>query len=99
MENGTSIDDVTGAIVDAAFKLHTGLGPGLLELVYEMVLARDLARLGFDVERQKIISFEYDGMPFPDGFRIDGWWTAGPSSKSSRLTGWPRSMDSNCSPI
>ena len=38
-----ALDDITGAVVDAAYKLHTKLGPGLLESVYEMILARDLA--------------------------------------------------------
>ena len=42
MTTAKSLDDVTGEIVDAAYKLHTGLGPGLLESVYETVLARDL---------------------------------------------------------
>jgi iron complex transport system substrate-binding protein len=61
------LDDITGAIVDAAMKIHMGLGPGLLESVYEAVLARDLARRGFQVERQKVIRFEYDGMVFEEG--------------------------------
>ena len=71
MEKGTALDGITGGIVDAAYRLHTGLGPGLLESVYEMVLARDLARRGFAVERQKTVAFEYDGMHFADGLRID----------------------------
>ena len=65
------LDDITGAIVDAALKIHTGLGPGLLESVYEAVLARALERRGFYTERQKVIRFEYDGMVFDEGFRTD----------------------------
>ena len=65
------MDEITGVIVDAAFKLHTGLGPGLLESVYEMVLARELERRGLKVERQKPVSFEFDGMGFDEGFRVD----------------------------
>ena len=65
------IDDITGQIVDAAYKLHTWLGQGLLESVYEMVLARALERRGFLVERQKPIRFEYDGLVFEEGFRTD----------------------------
>ena len=65
------LDEVTGEIVDAAYKLHKGLGPGLLESVYEAVLEKDLCRRGLSVERQKAVSFEYDGMRFSDGFRID----------------------------
>lgn len=65
------IDDITGEIVDAAFHLHKGLGSGLLESVYEAVLARDLERRGLHVERQKAVSFEYEGMHFNDGLRVD----------------------------
>ena len=68
---GRPLDDITGAIVDAAFKLHTGLGPGLLESVYEVVLARDLARRGFQAVRQHPVSFDYDGLHFADAYRID----------------------------
>jgi iron complex transport system substrate-binding protein len=65
------LDEITGAIVDAAMKIHMDLGPGLLESVYEAVLARALERRGFQVERQKPIRFEYDGMAFEEGFRTD----------------------------
>jgi iron complex transport system substrate-binding protein len=65
------LDDITGAIVDVALKIHLELGPGLLESVYEAVLARALERRGFHVERQKAIRFEYDGMVFEEGFRAD----------------------------
>ncbi len=65
------IDDVTGVIVDAAYKVHTGLGPGLLESVYEAVLARDLERRGLGVQRQVAVPFDYDGMHFDEGLRID----------------------------
>jgi iron complex transport system substrate-binding protein len=71
MDSTKTIDETTGEIVDAAYKLHTGLGPGLLESVYEAVLARDLTRRGLTVERQSPVSFEYDGMLFEDGLRID----------------------------
>ena len=65
------LDDLTGAIVDAALKIHMELGLGLLESVYEVVLARALEKRGFRVERQKVIRFEYDGMVFEEGFRTD----------------------------
>jgi GxxExxY protein len=65
------IDEITGNIVDAAYKIHTGLGPGLLESVYEAVLGRELEKRGLVVERQKIISFEYDGMRFDEGLKVD----------------------------
>jgi iron complex transport system substrate-binding protein len=63
-----SLDDITGAVVDAAIKIHTNMGPGLLESVYETVLACDLERRGF---RQKVIRFEYEGMVFEEGLRLD----------------------------
>ena len=65
------LDDITGAVVDAAVNIHKELGPGLLESVYEVILARALERRGFHVERQKLIRFEYDGMVFEEGFRTD----------------------------
>jgi len=65
------LDEITGAIVDAAMQIHRDLGPGLLESVYEAILARALEHQGFRVERQKVIRFEYQGMVFEEGFRID----------------------------
>jgi GxxExxY protein len=66
-----SLDDITGVVVDAAISLHKGLGPGLLESVYEVVLTRDLQRRGLQVERQMPVSFVYDGLEFKDAFRVD----------------------------
>jgi GxxExxY protein len=65
------LDDITGAIVDAALTIHMDLGPGLLESVYEAVLARAMESRGFGVERQKVIRFEYGGLVFEEGFRVD----------------------------
>ncbi len=65
------LDDITGAIVDSALKIHINLGPGLLESVYEMVLAKALNKRGLQCERQKPIHFEYDGILFDEGFRAD----------------------------
>ena len=56
------LDDITGGIVDASIRIHRDLGPGLLESVYEAVLARALDQRGFQVERQPAIRFEYEGM-------------------------------------
>ena len=71
MTEDKDIDGITGQIVDAAVKIHTRLGPGLLESVYEAVLARELERRGLAVVRQKPVSFEFDGMRFEEGFRAD----------------------------
>ena len=64
-------DKLTGEIVDAALRLHMALGPGLLENVYEMVLAKELERRGLRTARQVPVSFEYDGLSFQDAFRVD----------------------------
>ena len=62
---------ITGQIVDAAFNIHSRLGPGLLETVYEVILAKELERRGFRVERQKPVPIEFDGLRFDEGFRAD----------------------------
>ncbi|MBR4252013.1 MAG: GxxExxY protein [Kiritimatiellae bacterium] len=62
---------ITGDILDAAVKLHRHFGPGLLESVYEQLLAIELVRRGHTVERQKPISFEYEGTPIENAFRLD----------------------------
>ena len=62
---------VTAQIIGAAMRIHSKLGPGLFESVYETVLARDLARRGLFVERQKPVTFEFEGMHFDQGFRAD----------------------------
>lgn len=64
-------NELSREIVDAAFKLHTELGPGLLESVYEALLARELELRGLSVVRQQPISFEYRGQKFDEGFRAD----------------------------
>lgn len=65
------LDDITGAIVDASVQVHRDLGPGLLESVYEAVLARALEKRGLQVEQQKEVRFEYEDMVFERAFRTD----------------------------
>jgi iron complex transport system substrate-binding protein len=65
------IDSISGDVVDLAIGIHRGLGPGLLESVYEIVLAAQLARRGYRVSRQQPIDIEFDGMRFEAAFRID----------------------------
>ncbi len=61
-----------GAIcIEAAIALHRELGPGLLESVYEIVLAHELGRRGLRVERQLPISISFKGMTFEEAFRSD----------------------------
>lgn len=67
----TDIEDCARVAVDCGLRIHRDLGPGLLESVYEAVLADGLRRRGVSVERQKPISFQYDGVQFNEGFRAD----------------------------
>jgi GxxExxY protein len=64
-------NDITSQIVDAAYKIHTQLGPGLLETVYEVTLAHELRKRGLRVRRQVPVPIEFDGLKFDEGFRID----------------------------
>ncbi len=64
-------DDITAQIVDAALRIHRRTGPGLLESVYETLLAAELRRRGFRVERQKAASLEFDGFHFEQALRLD----------------------------
>ena len=54
------LDDITGLIVDSAYKIHSRLGPGLLESAYEKMLVSKLRAAGLRVEQQKTVSFELD---------------------------------------
>ena len=65
------LNEITGVVIGCGVRIHQRLGPGLLESVYEVILARDLVRLGFQVERQKPINFEFEGTRFEDAFRPD----------------------------
>lgn len=58
-------------IINCSFSIHTTLGPGLLESVYETALAHELRKHDFSIERQKALAFEYDGICFDEGFRVD----------------------------
>ena len=58
-------------VLDAAFKIHTNLGPGLLESVYEAVLAYELTNRGILVRRQVPIPIRYEELSFEEGFRAD----------------------------
>jgi iron complex transport system substrate-binding protein len=66
-----SIESLATIAVDCGFHIHRDIGPGLLESVYEAVLANRLSKLGLAVERQKSIPIIIDDLTFPDGFRAD----------------------------
>ena len=58
-------------IIDTAVKVHKKLGPGLLESVYEVVMAYELEKRGLSVVRQKPVPIVYDNIEFDEGFRAD----------------------------
>jgi GxxExxY protein len=62
---------ITGAIVDAAYRIHEEAGPGLLESVYERILADILTKAGFALQRQVAISIHFDGTTYEQAFRAD----------------------------
>lgn len=64
-------NEIAKEIVDCAYKVHTTLGPGLLESVYESVLAHELIKRGLQVERQKSLPVIYENMRLEEGFRAD----------------------------
>lgn len=64
-------NEIATIIVDAAFKVHTTLGPGLLESVYETVLSYELEKRGLKVERQKTIPVVYESVRIDEGYRAD----------------------------
>jgi GxxExxY protein len=62
---------ISKEIVDAAYKIHTKLGPGLLESVYEVILAYELRKRGLQVERQLPVPVVWDDIQFDEGYRLD----------------------------
>lgn len=68
---GDAVNKITGDILDSSLKIHKMFGPGMLESVYERLLALELERRGHCVERQKDVSFCYEGARFENAFRLD----------------------------
>ena len=64
-------NEIAREIVDAAYQIHKKLGPGLLESVYETVLAFDLEKRGLNVQRQVPVPIVYEGISFAEGYRAD----------------------------
>ena len=65
------VDEITGQIIETAIAIHRELGPGLLESVYEAVLAHELRAIGFGVRRQQSVRLIYHGITFDEAFRAD----------------------------
>lgn len=66
-----TIDEIAAVIVDASYKVHKELGPGLLESAYEAYLAHELTKRGLAVEKQKAQFINYDGIVIDTGYRLD----------------------------
>jgi GxxExxY protein len=66
-----ALEDIGRQVLDGAFKVHTALGPGLLESAYENCLAHELTRRGLQVSRQVALPIEYEGLRLESGYRLD----------------------------
>ena len=62
---------VAGEIVDSAYKVHTALGPGLMESVYEACLCHELKKRGIPFRKQVSLPIVYDGLRLESGLRLD----------------------------
>lgn len=73
METAPTLDEnqLSKLILDAAFKVHTKTGPGLLETIYEVTLAHELRKQGLRVQRQVPIPIRYEDLISDEGFRAD----------------------------
>jgi iron complex transport system substrate-binding protein len=67
----SEIEEIARTAIDCGFNIHKQLGPGLLESVYEVVLASELGKRGLVVERQVPIPIRFNGVALSEGFRAD----------------------------
>ena len=65
------LEEIATAVVDAAFKVHKALGPGLFEKVYEIAFCHEIRKKGFNCKRKVYIPVVYDGIEFEEGLRLD----------------------------
>ncbi len=65
------LNEISAQVVDAALKVHSALGPGLLENVYEVCLKHELAKRGLTVRQQVGLPVMYDGVEVELGYRLD----------------------------
>jgi GxxExxY protein len=69
--NAAALEATARIVIDTAYHLHRDLGPGLLESVYEAILARQLQARGLAVARQVPVPIEFEGLYLDEGFRAD----------------------------
>ena len=65
------INDLTGNVLDACIKIHTEIGPGCFEKVYEETLYYELSKRNLQVEQQIVLPIEYEGLTIYDAYKID----------------------------
>ena len=65
------LNEITGEIIDAAVKVHSQMGPGLLESTYKTCLAYELAKRGLEVKTEVLLPIIYDGKKIDPGYRLD----------------------------
>ena len=66
-----TINDLTGVIVDFCIKIHSKIGPGCFEKVYEEILYYELTRLGINVQRQILFPIDYDELHIEKAYKLD----------------------------
>jgi GxxExxY protein len=65
------LNEISGQVIDAAMRVHSTLGPGLLESAYEACLKHELVKRGLRVEQQVVLPVRYDGVTIDLGYRLD----------------------------
>ena len=66
-----NINTLTGIVIRLCIKIHSRIGPGCFESVYEEILYYELTKLGFKVERQQLLAIEYDELKINRAFKLD----------------------------
>ena len=71
MRESIPINELTAIVVDLCIKIHSKVGPGCFERVYEEILYYELTKLGFKVQRQLLLPIQYDELKIKDAYKID----------------------------
>src|SRR4030095_11738814 len=71
LKSAVPINELTGIVVDLCVKIHSKIGPGCFERVYEEILYYELTKLGFDVKRQLLLPIQYDELYVQDAYKSD----------------------------
>lgn len=71
MKRSIPINELTAIVVDLCVKIHSRIGPGCFERVYEEILYYELTKLGFKVQRQLLLPIQYDELYIKDAYKID----------------------------